>query len=179
MKPAARIALVLFTVVATVGCDQKTKSLAQEHLRGRDMGSFLGDTVRLDYTENPGAFLGLGGSLSSGWRSALFTAVAGFGIAAIMGCALLVPRFGPARILALSLVGSGGIGNLIDRVYYGGYVRDFLNIGVGPVRSGIFNVADVALVAGVALFVVAREVGLQSRNGSWSGGPGNGVAGTP
>jgi signal peptidase II len=133
----------------------------------------------LDYTENPGAFLGLGGSLSSGWRTALFSAGAALGIAAILGCALFVPRFGAARILALTLIGSGGIGNVIDRVWYGGYVRDFLNIGLGPVRSGIFNVADVLLVAGCVLFFAARGEGLQSRHGSWSGGPGNGVAGTP
>ena len=179
MKPAARIALVLVTVAVTVGCDLKTKSLAREHLPGQDTLSFLGDTIRLDYTENPGAFLGLGGSLSSRWRTALFSTGAALGIAAILGCALFVPRLGTARFLALTLIGSGGIGNVIDRVWYDGYVRDFLNIGLGPVRSGIFNVADVLLVAGCVLFFVVREEGLQSRHGSWSSGPGNGVAGTP
>jgi signal peptidase II len=48
----------------------------------------------------------------------------------------------------------GGLGNIIDRLIYGGYVRDFLNVGVGPVRTGIFNIADVALMAGCLLLVV-------------------------
>jgi signal peptidase II len=32
-----------------------------------------------------------------------------------------------------------------------GYVVDFAIVGVGPVRTGIFNMADVAVMAGVAL----------------------------
>jgi signal peptidase II len=32
-------------------------------------------------------------------------------------------------------------------------VIDFLNVGVGPLRTGIFNVADVAITLGVALLV--------------------------
>jgi signal peptidase II len=30
---------------------------------------------------------------------------------------------------------------------------DFLNVGLGPVRTGIFNVADMAITAGAALLV--------------------------
>jgi signal peptidase II len=50
----------------------------------------------------------------------------------------------------LSLVCAGGIGNLIDRFSWG-YVRDFLNVGLGPIRTGIFNVADAAMMAGCFL----------------------------
>jgi signal peptidase II len=48
-------------------------------------------------------------------------------------------------------VAAGGLGNLWDRLATGGWVVDFMNLGVGPLRTGIFNVADVALMAGVAL----------------------------
>ena len=41
---------------------------------------------------------------------------------------------------------SGGIGNLIDRVVNNGLVIDFINPGVGSVRTGIFNVADMGVV---------------------------------
>ena len=37
---------------------------------------------------------------------------------------------------------AGGIGNLIDRVVNNGLGIDFINLGVGPVRTGIFSVAD-------------------------------------
>ena len=49
---------------------------------------------------------------------------------------------------------AGGIGNLIDRVFHGGLVIDFLNMGIGPVRTGIFNVADMAIMAGFALLIL-------------------------
>ncbi|WP_419661036.1 signal peptidase II (lipoprotein signal peptidase) domain protein [Desulfosarcina variabilis str. Montpellier] len=44
-----------------------------------------------------------------------------------------------------------GIGNLIDRILHNGFVMDFLNVGIGPLRTGIFNVADVAIMGGAAL----------------------------
>ena len=49
---------------------------------------------------------------------------------------------------------AGGVGNLVDRVREG-YVVDFLNMGIGPVRTGIFNVADVCIVVGMALLAWA------------------------
>ena len=53
----ARLLLLLALVAATVGCDRGTKILAAERLAGRGMHSYLGDTVRLVYAENAGAFL--------------------------------------------------------------------------------------------------------------------------
>lgn len=60
----------------------------------------------------------------------------------------------PTSILAyVLLLLAGGLGNLIDRVMYGGYVVDFINIGIGPLRTGVFNVADVVVVAGALLLL--------------------------
>lgn len=43
-----------------------------------------------------------------------------------------------------------------DRVVRGSVV-DFLNVGIGPLRTGILNVADVAIMLGAA-FLVLREI---------------------
>jgi len=40
------------------------------------------------------------------------------------------------------------MGNLIDRVWNNGLVTDFINVGIGPVRTGVFNVADLAVTFG-------------------------------
>jgi signal peptidase II len=45
----------------------------------------------------------------------------------------------------------GGIGNLLDRVFYDGRVIDFMNLGIGRLRTGIFNVADVYITIGILL----------------------------
>jgi hypothetical protein len=49
---------------------------------------------------------------------------------------------------------SGGLGNVIDRLARSGFVTDFLNVGIGPLRTGIFNFADFALFVGVGIIVL-------------------------
>lgn len=154
MKPRHRVCLIVLTLAACVGCDQQTKSLAGEYLRGKDTVSYLADTVRLDYTENPGAFLSLGASLPAEWRTAAFTVGVGAGLAAILFYALMAAKSGFAQVLGLSLICGGGLGNLVDRVINGGTVRDFLNVGLGPARTGVFNFADVALMTGCVLLLM-------------------------
>lgn len=156
MVPRKRIALVVMILAACVGCDQRTKFLAGEHLRGSDGISFLADTVRLDYTENRGAFLGLGTFLPAPWRAAVFTVGCSVAVASILSYALVASRAGYLCVFGLSLICGGGTGNLIDRWSYG-YTRDFLNLGLGPVRTGIFNLADVALMMGCLLVLLAQR----------------------
>jgi signal peptidase II len=163
MAPRKRIALVVLTLAACVGCDQKTKSLASQALNGRDAQSFLAGVIRLDYAENSGGFLGLGASLPGRWRTAVLAAGCSAGIAAALSYALLASRFGWLELLGLSLMCGGGIGNLVDRWTYG-YSRDFLNIGLGPLRTGIFNIADVALMAGCLLFLMRSLTRSRSAN---------------
>jgi signal peptidase II len=55
--------------------------------------------------------------------------------------------------VSLTLVVGGGIGNLIDRAAKQ-TVTDFLNIGIGQLRTGVFNVADMAIMAGVFAFLI-------------------------
>jgi signal peptidase II len=63
--------------------------------------------------------------------------------------------------MGVCLVLAGGASNWVDRVVRGSVV-DFLNVGVGPLRTGIFNVADVAIMVGVALLLVG---GLRTADG--------------
>jgi signal peptidase II len=52
------------------------------------------------------------------------------------------------KVFSLALLFSGGIGNIIDRILFDRHVTDFLNIGLGTLRTGIFNVADICVTAG-------------------------------
>jgi len=62
-----------------------------------------------------------------------------------------------APLIALSLVFSGGISNAYDRVMNNGAVIDFLNIDIGAVRTGIFNVADIAIMLGAFLLLFTQN----------------------
>ena len=56
---------------------------------------------------------------------------------------------GTMKIFSIALVFSGGIGNIIDRIVFDRHVTDFMNLGIGNIRTGIFNVADICVTAGV------------------------------
>ena len=73
-------------------------------------------------------------------------------------------------LIGVCLVLAGGASNWVDRVARGSVV-DFMNVGVGPIRTGIFNVADVAIMVGVAVLVLA---GFRTGDGQrMSGRPGH------
>ena len=71
MKIFSRSVLLCLLLAATAGCDRVTKHLAMTNLAGMPEQSFLADTIRLDYHENPGGFLSAGAS----WRPEVRTAV--------------------------------------------------------------------------------------------------------
>lgn len=152
-----RILIVLISVFVTVGLDRWTKVLATEHLERRGRYSFLGDTVRLDYARNPGAFLSLGAQLPDTIRGAVFTWAVAALLAFLGYLCVTRPAMHRRMRIALALVLAGGLGNLYDRVMQNGLVIDFMNLGIGPVRTGIFNVADIAIVAGVVLLALPEK----------------------
>ncbi len=143
---------LLALVAATIGCDQVSKHLATAHLMGEPPRSYFGDSFRLEYALNPGAFLSIGDSLSPGLRTAIFS----FGTGLILAVCLAVIvrlRRPTGLMLGLTLVVAGGASNLLDRLTHG-VVIDFLNVGLGSLRTGIFNIADMAIMAGIVLTIL-------------------------
>lgn len=155
MHIAKRCLVILFLLAGCVGCDQTTKSVAQSYLSQAETMSLLADTVRLQLAFNPGAFLGLGASLPEFWRQVVFTVGVGILLLGLLGYALFSKQITPAGVIAMVLMIAGGVSNLADRLAYDGYVVDFINLGVGPLRTGIFNIADTFIVMG-ALVIVAN-----------------------
>jgi signal peptidase II len=155
----SRVFLLLVVLTGCVGCDQVSKRAANEWLSGAERLSYFADTVRLTYTENHGAFLGLGASWTEPVRWWVFTIASSLLVLGALVCA--VRQVAQSRrewkpALALGLVAAGGIGNLIDRVVRDGAVIDFMNLGIGTLRTGIFNVADVQIMLGFGLLLLWR-----------------------
>jgi signal peptidase II len=145
MNFSKRLILICIVLISFVGCDQATKSIAVSTLTDMKTFSYFGDTLRLQLTYNRGAFLSLGSSLPGVLRHSLFTVGICF---PLLGALTYV-------LFSKSLFFAGGVGNLIDRFIHNGSVVDFINIGIGPLRTGIFNIADVAIVGGsTCLFLV-------------------------
>jgi signal peptidase II len=153
MRTSTRLALLMVIAGATIGCDRITKHIATTLLAGKPTQSLLADTVRLTYAENAGGFLSLGAELPPVVRTALFTVMTGLMLLLMTGV-VFGSRWPLWRTAGLTLVVAGGASNWIDRLLRGSVV-DFLNIGVGWFRTGIFNLADVAIMLGVGWFVLA------------------------
>jgi signal peptidase II len=144
-------------LLASAGCDHATKHLARGVLSDSPGFSLAGDSVRFELASNPGGFLSLGGGLEPELRSALFLVVVP--LVVVFVC-VVVLRSGSASVGALAglgLVAGGGLANWLDRLLNDGAVTDFVQLGLGPLRTGIFNVADVLVIAGAIVLVLATR----------------------
>jgi len=154
MRSIPRFIVVILTLCCCVGCDQVSKSAARSLLHTGVTESLFADSLRLQLTENPGSFLSLGASLPEHLRFSIFTAAVAALLIVLVCVSLFARRLSKARFVALALVAGGGLSNLIDRLIYDGRVTDFLNVGIGSLRTGIFNLADMAILAGALLLVL-------------------------
>lgn len=150
MKKWTKIILFCSCCLAFISCDRLTKDLAKTHLKDKPAISYLNNTVRLQYVENTGAALSLGDDLpkaASFWLLSILPLAILFGV--VVYTYKNLQQMSPMKIFSIALVFSGGIGNIIDRILFDRHVSDFMNLGVGNIRTGIFNVADICVTAGV------------------------------
>ncbi|MEP0356545.1 MAG: signal peptidase II [Paraglaciecola sp.] len=157
MSMIKRLILLIAITFVSVGIDQGTKLFAAKNLPKYEMTSYLADTLRIGYVENTGAFLGLGSDLPDNVRFWIFVCAVGVILFVLMVYIIRTTTQTTFGLSALSLIFSGGISNFYDRALNNGAVIDFLNIGVGSLRTGIFNVADMAIMLGVFLLLFAKE----------------------
>ncbi len=153
LDQAARRRTLVAVVVVGVGLDQLTKYLATLLLVRGQVHSYLGGVLEVLYTLNTGAFLSIGEHLSQSARVWIF--IVGVSVVVIAAATYVWrSRLARADAIIYSLIAAGGLGNLIDRALFHSQVRDFLNMGIGSVRTGVFNVADMMITAAVLAFLV-------------------------
>jgi signal peptidase II len=122
--------------------DQAAKALVEDRLVPHQVVEVAGP-ISLTLTHNEGVAFGLAGGSDA--------PLVVFALAALTFVAVLLARNPalPGMWVAVGLVAGGALGNLADRLREGSVV-DYVEIGSWPP----FNLADVAIVAGVALFAV-------------------------
>ena len=137
--------------LAVLGIDQYTKYIANTaHLKGEFSQpiEFINGIIEFEYTENTGGAWGV----LSGYTWILLALT----VVVMLICVTLLLKSGlKSKLLfwAISLVISGGAGNLIDRIFRDGSVVDFLHFEFYPTFP-IFNVADIAVVIGAGLLIL-------------------------
>lgn len=118
--------------------------------------------LQFRYAENCGAAFGVMRSAPSWVRTGIFT-VAALGFMGLLFSMYLRGGGGRMFTIAVPLIASGALGNLVDRIRYG-YVIDFIRYH-GLFEWPTFNVADIAIAVGAAfLFLDGFGGGLRARS---------------
>jgi signal peptidase II len=147
--PRSKPALFWGVAAGVLLADAFTKIVAVDRLVPAYLPHpLLGDTVRFTLVYNPGAAFGVHFGAQSRW---IFVALTFAALGVLGKLYLETPLAHRARLLAISLVTGGALGNLLDRLKSSRGVVDFIDIGVGAWRWPTFNVADIAVTSGAVL----------------------------
>lgn len=161
-KSIVRALIIVALLVLNVSCDQLSKSIIRNRIEEDEQISVVNPYFILMRVENEGAFLSLGDSLPKMARFILLAlfplAVLGFGI----GYLFMKKNISRSVLLGFAFVIGGGIGNLYDRIVYGS-VTDFMHMDFVIFKTGIFNMADVSIMTGIAIVLIGSF--LEKRKG--------------
>ena len=106
--------MLLFAVLGlSVGCDQATKQIANATLKGEPMRSFLGDTFRLTWATNEGAFLSLGANLPSGMRFGILTVAVGLLLLGIVIFTATNAKLNSGQVSGYAMIAGGGLATTV------------------------------------------------------------------
>lgn len=127
-----------------------------------------------EYTVNPGAAFGLLSDNDSGYRLPFFIVVSLLAIAIILYLLRGVADRQRILIVSLSMIGTGALGNFIDRIRFG-HVIDFIVWKyTDQYRWPTFNIADALISVGVALMLIEIFRGEELDEASTVSAEGNG-----
>ena len=128
--------------------DQFTKHEAFLHLRHQDSIPLIPGVLELSYVENRGMAFGM---LEG--RQFLFIGICVLFCIALVWIFVRLPknRYYLPLVITGGVLFSGAVGNFIDRLHCG-YVVDFIYFSL--IDFPVFNVADIYVTVGVALFAI-------------------------
>ncbi len=146
-----KIVVTICIIISTIYSDQYSKSLAKEMLAGREASSFFSGAVVFSYVENNAGFLQIFEIFPESLRFLILYIGVGF-ILLICLYYLFIFQMKPVPRITLAFITGGGISNLLDRLTNNGGVIDFIQISIGPLKTGIFNLADFYILMGSFIF---------------------------
>ena len=150
MSSKIKILLFVSSCILFLGCDRTTKEMAKANLKNEPAVSYLNESIILTYAENTGAALSLGARLPKAMNFILLSLLP---LIVMLSLFIYVLRkikvFNKWKIFSFSMLIAGGLGNIFDRIWYDRHVTDFMLLQLGRFHTGIFNVADVCVTAGV------------------------------
>ena len=153
MGKIKKVLIIVSVMIICIGCDQVTKRIAETTLSTSPPKSYIGNFFRFQFAENSGAFLSLGYNWPEIIRLILLTIIPIIVLSVMLFVLMRSNHFNSVSVFAFALVLGGGFSNMWDRIFNNGLVVDFMNMGIGNIRTGIFNFADIFILIGFGLMV--------------------------
>ena len=145
--------LILSIVIINIGCDQVSKKIVRQNINPYQTIHLLSNHLTLTRVENTGAFLSTGDSLPKTAKNILLSLLPLIAIALGLIFILSKQNISNGMLAGFCFVIGGGIGNIFDRIMRGS-VTDFLHVKLGGFQTGIFNMADMSIMIGVAIILI-------------------------
>lgn len=139
--------LAVIVGVVVLVADQYAKMLVAANFELGETTKFIDGILDFTYIHNTGGAWGM----LSGYTWLLISVT----LIIMLVCIALLMRYGVKNKLifwSLILVLSGGVGNMIDRIFRDGEVIDFLHFAFFK-SFPVFNIADIAIVIGAGLLM--------------------------
>lgn len=152
-KGILRAGIILVILISNISCDQISKKIVRQTIEYNEQIELMNNYLTLTKVENTGAFLSFGNDLPNTLRIILLIAfpvlIMTFGLFYLF----TKKSISKSTVVGISFVLGGGMGNMYDRIVHGS-VTDFLHIDLGIIQTGIFNMADVSIMAGMFLILI-------------------------
>ncbi|MBU2950764.1 signal peptidase II [Tamlana agarivorans] len=150
---------IFAVIILTIAADQISKVIVRANVIGRTASQpseripIIGDYFTLMNVENTGAFLGMGSDLNPALRIVFLLVLPILVLGLVLRHILKDKSLDNWSLFAFASIIGGGVANVYDRIVYGS-VTDFLFIDLGGVfRTGIFNLADMSVSAGMIILL--------------------------
>ena len=152
-KKLIRTLLIILVLGLNIGCDQVSKSIVRHKMGVYDRIEFLHNHVTFSWVENSGAFLSLGDGLQGPLKLILLDILPLLAIIAGFIYILIKQDINRVTLLGIIFIIGGGFGNIYDRLVHGS-VTDFMHINFVIFQTGVFNVADMSIMAGMFIILI-------------------------
>ena len=158
--------IILFATVAVMTLlDFITKAYISSTMFLHESFVVIGGFLNITYVRNPGAAFSFLADAPPVFRFVFFVTVTVLAIILVLTYITRSKIEEPFMTFALSLILSGAVGNLIDRVRFG-EVIDFIDVYIGSHHWPAFNVADSAISVGAVILLLEMFRGTKRQNDS-------------
>ncbi|SHG65450.1 signal peptidase II [Winogradskyella jejuensis] len=150
--------LIALIVIGNLAVDQLSKIWVRANFIYGETKELIGDKFVMQYVENKGAFLGMGSDMNPTLHFILLKLLPLLVLLYVVYYIVKTKSLDKLSLIAFSCIVGGGLANVIDRFLFSS-VTDFFFIDLGGVfKTGIFNVADVAVTTGMFMLIFSNFI---------------------